>query len=299
MMWDDHDIFDGWGSWPADRQSSPVYQGLFATARDQFALLQLGIDPATPGTLPGRDPTDSASHFGCCYRAGQIAILAPDLRTERTRQRIMGQSGWRWLETALSSLDDCRHLVLMSSVPLVNADLSLLERIFVALPGHSDLEDDLRDQWQSFAHRAEWHRMLDRLLRFITETGAAVTGLSGEIHLGALGRVEGAQAGFYELTSSGIVHPPPPAPLVLGLERCAPAGISLAPDLRAFRIAIPDHGRMYLRARNWLFLELSGDGDLAARWETEGGTAGRLVVPRPQVGRAPTRARTSEILDQT
>ena len=33
MMWDDHDIFDGWGSHPPARQRSPVFQGIFAAAR--------------------------------------------------------------------------------------------------------------------------------------------------------------------------------------------------------------------------------------------------------------------------
>jgi hypothetical protein len=54
----------------------------------------------------------------------------------------------------------------------VNADLSTVGWVFVALPGHSDLEDDLRDQWQSFEHREEWQRMLRCLVTFGTRTGA-------------------------------------------------------------------------------------------------------------------------------
>ena len=33
MMWDDHDILDGWGSHPGELHDSPVFQGIFAVAR--------------------------------------------------------------------------------------------------------------------------------------------------------------------------------------------------------------------------------------------------------------------------
>lgn len=33
MMWDDHDIMDGWGSHPADLHKCPVFQGIYRVAR--------------------------------------------------------------------------------------------------------------------------------------------------------------------------------------------------------------------------------------------------------------------------
>lgn len=41
MMWDDHDIFDGWGSYPDDLQQWPVYQAIFETASRYFELFQI------------------------------------------------------------------------------------------------------------------------------------------------------------------------------------------------------------------------------------------------------------------
>jgi len=32
MMWDDHDIFDGWGSFPEDLQGCEVFQAIFQAA---------------------------------------------------------------------------------------------------------------------------------------------------------------------------------------------------------------------------------------------------------------------------
>jgi hypothetical protein len=275
MMWDDHDIFDGWGSWPDDRQGCPVFKGLMRIARDHFALFQLG---ARADRLPEGFADPQGQHFGYAFEAGSLGILAPDLRSERSRARIMGEAGRRGLEAALERLAGCAHLLVMSSVPLINADLSTAERVFVALPGHSDLEDDLRDQWQSFAHREEWQAMLRRLLAFAAGTGARVTSVAGEIHLGALGLVEGEGAVLHELTSSGIVHAPPPALLALAYEWSARRPLRLAADLAARLLKIPGHGRRYLRARNWLALELGEDGGLEGIWHTEAGEAGRLAL---------------------
>ena len=41
MMWDDHDIFDGWGSYPAEIQNGDVHQTIFAQAKQYFELFQM------------------------------------------------------------------------------------------------------------------------------------------------------------------------------------------------------------------------------------------------------------------
>ena len=59
--------------------------------------------------------------------------------------------------------------------------------------------------------------MLSRFADFADQSGARVTSLSGEIHLGALGLVERGATTLHELTSSGIVNPPPSAAVVHGV----------------------------------------------------------------------------------
>lgn len=39
-MWDDHDIFDGWGSYPERLQLCPMFKGLFSVARRFYLLFQ-------------------------------------------------------------------------------------------------------------------------------------------------------------------------------------------------------------------------------------------------------------------
>lgn len=268
MMWDDHDIFDGWGSHDPEWQSCPVFQGTYAVAREHFALFQLA---ALPHDLPRDGFSDPfGRQFGWGHRVlHEIGIIAPDLRAERSRCRVMGDDSWRAFKTMLEGMADCRHVLLISSVPLLNAAEPLLERLFEALPGHQPFQLDLRDQWRSIWHRDEWLRLLRHLLAFAGRTGAAVTVLSGEIHLGAFAMAEREGVTIYQLTSSGIVHPPPPAWIVALMDwmSTGPAE-EIEPGLELKLLTIPGHRKRFLGARNWLALEVSPTAGFAATWHT-------------------------------
>ena len=121
--------------------------------------------------------------------------------------------------------------------------------------------------------------MLEALVAFSARTGTQVTSLSGEIHLGALGLVEGDRGvRIHGLISSGIVSPPPPAALVAVYELLGRRPLRPGPGLLVRLLAIPGHGRRYLRERNWLSLAAAGDGRFEAAWQVKQGEAGRLVV---------------------
>ncbi len=280
MMWDDHDIVDGWGSYDDDWQQSPVFRGLWSAAREHFALFQLA---ARPEALPAGFSDPAGRHFAWAFQAGRVGILAPDLRSERNRGRVMGEAGWKALETGLAGLSGCHHVLFLSSVPLVNVQLDLLEWIFALVPGHQEWQDDLIDQWPSLAHRDEWVRLLRRLLAFSAGQGVTVTSLSGEIHLGSLGLVTDGMAEIHQLTSSGIVHPPPPAHVVAVLERIAARPLRAAAGLSARLLPMPGLGRRFLRTRNWLEIEIAADGALAATWHGRDATAclRREALERP------------------
>lgn len=269
MMWDDHDIFDGWGSHDPKWQDCPVFQGIYAAAREQFALFQLA---ARPDQLPPHGFSDpGGAHFGWSHRLlDGIGILAPDLRSERRRERVMGEAGWRDFVPMLEGIAPCRHVLLLSSVPLLNAHEHSLERLYEALPGQQYFQLDMRDQWRSIFHRDEWLRLLHHLFAFSTRTGSRITALSGEIHLGAFAVAQHAGTKIYQLTSSGIVHPPPRAPLVAFLDwmSTGPAE-EIEPGLKLDVLKIPGYGRRFLGERNWLALELSAaNPGLSATWHT-------------------------------
>lgn len=267
MMWDDHDIFDGWGSWATSWLECPTFQGVYTAAREQFTLFQLA---ASPDDLPGGFSDRRGGQFGWAYRIGDIGILAPDLRSERNRKQVMGDAGWQSFTAALSSMADCRHVLLLSSMPLVTFQLTAMERMFELIPGHQSWQDDLVDQWQSLAHWAEWTRLLRELVAFSAATETCVTSLSGEVHLGALGAIESHATKIYQLTSSGIVHPPPGPAVVRMLEWVSNRTVRLAPDLTVRLLPLPGRDHRLLGARNWLELDLSADDGLRATWHSEG-----------------------------
>lgn len=271
MIWDDHDIFDGWGSWNDRWQASPVYQGLFRAARDAFYLFQRGeIPPADINTA------------SIAITMGHTAFVVPDLRSERTRKDVMGAEGWTWLETTLQSIgNDKQHMILVSSVPLATSHFSALDPILTGFPSFiarrlpkkinpKQFADDIHDQWRVPAHRKEWLRMLNRLLDFAEETDTRVSTLSGEIHLGARSTIKRRDAVIHQFIASGISHKPASSLVVWFCELLSKGVQDVSKDIDVrMEHFFPTGRRRYLRARNWLSLELTQDKHLRACWNAE------------------------------
>lgn len=260
MMWDDHDIIDGWGSHPAPMLDSPVGQGLFEVARRMFMLFQMGtIEP----------PAATGASLTLSLSFPDFDVIAPDLRSERRPDRVMGPDGWAATESAVDKASPPTRRFLMSSVPLLGPRLSWIERLIGVVPKLRRYEDDLRDQWQSRAHRAEWRRFLTMLSQAAARDGSAFTALSGEIHLAT--RAEMALAGggtLHQLVASGIAHPAPPRMYASGLGWLAKLGEDPLPDKPIRLRPLPGHRRIYVAERNYLVLERVGTRWTAA-WELE------------------------------
>jgi hypothetical protein len=266
MIWDDHDIFDGWGSHPAGLQESPVALGLFRAAREMFVLFQLGADPAAlPATC--RDRTGASFSQDALFPG--FCVLLPDLRSERTPGRVMGDEGWKAFEAGLDAAPGSDRRIVVSSVPALGPRLSLVEALLDLYPGQQQYEDDLRDQWQSRGHRAEWVRFLSRLEREAVERGGPVTVVSGEIHLATRGEMRLSDgSSLHQLVASGITHPKPPAALGLGLGLLSRLGHSPLPG-RPIRLKrLPGQRTVYTAERNYLVLRRRA-GHWTASWELE------------------------------
>ncbi len=235
--------------------------------REQFALFQLG---ARPDALPDGYGDRSGGHFGWAGRIGGVGVVVPDLRWERTDRRVMGEGGWRFVATALLGFDGCSHGLVVSSVPFANVDLSAVERVMVLLPGAQICQDDLRDQWMSLAHREEWCRLADRRFAVSQRLGVPVTVVSGEIHFGGLGRIDRGPLRIVQLTGSGIAHPPPSGAYAWLLDRLSRRRQRRCDGTATQVLPLPGLGRRFLAARNWLELDIAGDGNLVARWHHDG-----------------------------
>ena len=259
-VWDDHDICDGWGSLPESRTASAVGQALFAVARQMYLLFQHG---ATDADVPALFMDPSGRNLGWRRDLPGVTLWAPDLRSERHRHRIMGDAGWRAVE-ALQPTGD--HVFMVSSVPLLGPRLSLLETLMMAIPRMQHYEDDLRDQWQSHAHRDEWRRMLGQVLRM--RKAAPVTVLSGEIHLATRAEMGPDDTKVHQLVASGISHRAPPRAYARALGLFAGLGEAPLPGHPIRIRPLPGQRHRYVAERNYLVLERRA-GHWQAVWHLE------------------------------
>lgn len=275
MMWDDHDIMDGWGSYPKELHNSPVFQGIFQIAKHYFQVfqMQLADNELHPCHIPGQ----TAYNLG--FSAfGDIGLLALDLRSERQPDpcQILSQPSWdavyKWLDQ-----QQLEHLFILSSIPVAYLDLGLLERTLGVLPGQQELEDDLRDHWRSEAHIQERKRLIHNLLKLAQKASIRITILSGDVHVGALAVIESTrEAGtmnsnvINQLISSGVVHPAPAAIVRYVLESIADNVETIDRGISGSLQRLGPRGNYLIGARNWLGLEPDDSGRIWANWYVEG-----------------------------
>lgn len=263
-MWDDHDICDGWGSMPAGKLNAPVGRLLFEVARESFLVFQFGV---APDEMPEIVVDRSASNLTWHVKLPGLHLIAPDLRSERRWDRVMADTGWQALTTALSAVDEGRVL-LISSVPALGPRLSWIEALMHLLPDMHKYEDDLRDQWQSRAHRAEWRRLLEGVAKVHADPRTPVTVLSGEIHLATRAILDVPPTPIHQLVASGISHPAPTIFYALALDLLARFGETPLPGHEIRMCPLPGRTAIYTSQRNFLLLERRS-GRWTACWELE------------------------------
>ena len=305
FTWDDHDIFDGWGSHGRDIQENEAYLDVYFAARAAFRALQLGGDPS------GRSPTlvkgpvhATAGPFVQFVRlhAGNdvVDVLLTDSRSERTPEQVFSATQWELLRAQLDAPAPAplhrRHLLVVSSIPVVYLRFRAVGWILRRVPGVQEIEDDLLDQWEHPAHLNERARFILSLLQHQKKTGCRVTILSGDVHAGALGRIEstrsdhrqdGSQepARITQITSSGIVHPSPSSWQRSVLELLGTEGDDEVASGVTTRMLAIDSETDRLWTRNFLLLDFEGASmstphQLWARFVPEGRRSPRsLTIP--------------------
>jgi len=270
MMWDDHDIFDGWGSYDPKDQACDVYKGIFEVARKYFRVFQLQIAPdeTRPCTLPDQ------VGFSYCYQLGEVGLAVLDMRSERSQTQVLSEQSWTAFYKWLDGLQGCKHLLLMSSIPVVHPDFGIIERLLGAFPGQQEIEDDLRDHWTSHEHKIERLRLVHHLLEYAKKNSCRVTILSGDVHVGAVGVIESVRTAdapensqiINQLTSSGIVHPPPPGMMLHFLESVGDKVQEIDRGITTRMLEFPGTRNRFIGTRNWLQILHDDKNRIWASW---------------------------------
>lgn len=272
MMWDDHDIIDGWGSYPEALQNCDVYKAIFTAAKKHFGLLQIRGQKHNTALLA----PDIKEHFSMAVKYRGYNILALDNRSQRTLEQVMSKQQWAEISHYLQQVCITGDLLVMSAVPVVYRDFSFSESIVDITPWEEELTDDLKDHWRAKEHEGERLKLIMQLLDNAALRKAKTVILSGDVHVGCLGIIRDLRhphaTSIHQIVSSGIVHPAPTYLQWLGILAVTNDDLEYLEETRLITTDIlkPHGSNKYIRARNFVTLQEGTDAKLWVNWFCEG-----------------------------
>jgi hypothetical protein len=139
-MYDDHDIIDGFGSYPHHFMNSPVFSGLGNVAFKYYMLFQhqsvvAETEKTEPSWVLGVQPgpyINELSRSLFMFLGGKVALLAVDARTERTRNEVVREDTWKKImDRCYGEIDKGKveHLLVLLGVPIAYPRLVWLENM--------------------------------------------------------------------------------------------------------------------------------------------------------------------------
>ncbi|KAL1651259.1 hypothetical protein SLS58_000598 [Diplodia intermedia] len=231
-MWDDHDIIDGFGSYPHHFMRNAVFCGLGAVAFKYYMLFQHQSLPDEteidePSWLLGAAP---GPYIDQLSRIQRDEILSAD-----TYYRIFDRCRKEIIE------GDTKHLIVLLGVPIAYPRLNFLENVLTSrvmdpvkalgrtgmlggfvnkFDGGVEILDDLDDHWTAKHHKAERNWFIQELQELAADKSVRITILGGDVHLAAVGQFySNKKLGIPKdrdhrympnVVSSAIVNTPPP-----------------------------------------------------------------------------------------
>jgi hypothetical protein len=146
MVWDDHDIRDGWGSvasdsptllarYPRGREIFDRHNAFFEDCRDVYWHFQACHNPLfAPGETPPNIVTGPPSPgerraMPFAFRCGRLVVLVLDSRGARDVFRpapelpILGADQWTWIGDVVAALDpDVDAIAIVTPTPIASMD---------------------------------------------------------------------------------------------------------------------------------------------------------------------------------
>ncbi|RDW75963.1 hypothetical protein BP5796_06784 [Coleophoma crateriformis] len=220
-IYDDHDIIDGFGSYPDHYMRCPIMSGLGSVAFKYYMLFQhqSSIDEGEDtepswilGTRPGPYiPELSRSVFTNLGRS--IAFLGLDCRTERMHNEVVSAESYDKIFNRLEReiiKGVTRHLIVLLGVPIAYPRMVWLENILTSrmfepvkalsragilkkgllntFDGGVEVLDDLDDHWTAKNHKKERNWFIQELQELAADKSVRITILGGDVHLAAIGQ---------------------------------------------------------------------------------------------------------------
>lgn len=217
---DDHDFYDGCGSYPPYLQNSPIMSGIRSIAAWYAFVIQhqINVDELTHDKSPL-----PAYHFLHVFNKN-LAILGVDTRTERSYDQVVSDTSWDLIFNSLEKLGpDCKHVVVMLAIPVVYASTKILEEAIRVAESSStlnnlaskrpgiknafglfELADDGQDGWCNKSHKKERNNMILRFQKLAREKHIRISFIGGDVHLGGAGKIYRKENGINDSSEDAI-----------------------------------------------------------------------------------------------
>lgn len=242
LIWDDHDITDGWGSTeesfePRTAKFKPDWQNLFNAASEAFSTMQASRNPMP---LAG----NYAGPFDSCFVAGRSGFVLMDLRSNRNVKNgvllspVQAQRIRDWVDARKANLDELfvvSPVVFSHGAPVIDdltvslwpAVMWLVEFFakYTKIGGRlqasfgkslGDIRDDIRDSWGAKDNANQTDMVLDYFFGLQNDPNHPVNVviLSGDIHTSGYANIYSSdpshtkRASIPHITTSSVAYTP-------------------------------------------------------------------------------------------
>ncbi|KAL2820239.1 hypothetical protein BDW59DRAFT_117978 [Aspergillus cavernicola] len=211
-MWNDHEILEGFGSYPDEFMSSTVISGLGTLAFKYYLLFQHHSVPEEteadePSWILGAEPgpyiNQRSRHLIMSFGDG-VSFLGLDCRTERMCDEILSERTsdlvWDRCHRELVR-GETKHLIVLLGIPIAYPRVAVVKNLLnsrqslgkAGLFGglvnrHGAKIEIFDDHWTAKHHKSERTYLIEDLQDLAAEKSIRVTILSGDVHLAAIGQ---------------------------------------------------------------------------------------------------------------
>nr|VFK31756.1 MAG: alkaline phosphatase D [Candidatus Kentron sp. MB]VFK34919.1 MAG: alkaline phosphatase D [Candidatus Kentron sp. MB]VFK77038.1 MAG: alkaline phosphatase D [Candidatus Kentron sp. MB] len=231
MIWDDHEIMDGWGSrtreerrkllnrlWQFDDEAfnEKIIELAWRAAARVYYEYQHSHNPDTginDRNIGALDPC--AATWDYAFERAGYHFYVLDVRAhhdcERSSHRLLGEEQHQRLGNWLASLSGAKAAFIISPVPVVHWS-GLVDIADFSLTG---MKDDLMDEWSHKTNHEERKLFLDAVMQSSNDHNLPIAIISGDVHCASAYRLTNAEefpnAKVSQVTSSPISRKPNPA----------------------------------------------------------------------------------------
>jgi len=213
MMWDDHDIFDGYGSHSPELQNTKLFKTIFKVAKTYFELLQIR-------SKKNQALLDIDLSYNSRFTFRNYDIVVLDNRTKRTQGMIMHPNQYKEIEDSFTkrglkkrkgALKDQNVICFVIPVPIGHLNYSKrAERMmqwFFRKKFRKSFNDDGIDHWDHKKHETEHKKLLDMIMNIAMSCNPKyVLAISGDVHSAGAANIYRNEYTINQYISSPMAH---------------------------------------------------------------------------------------------